>query len=104
MKETFCGHQIVTGERSLYDMSNSKDIIAGPGYTHYKRLAFFFFSPRTPNHSYANLKTKKEKEKMKQVWSVKIDKRDKLLKVVECPFWMEKRLFWSDTKGDMLKK
>lgn len=56
---------------------------------------FFLFSH--PNHSYANLKEKGKKKEIKQVWSVKIDKRDKLLKVVECPFWMEKNVSFGVT-------
>lgn len=44
----FRGHQIVTGERSLYDMSNSKDIIAGPGYTGLQKISISFLLTLKP--------------------------------------------------------
>lgn len=71
-------HQNVTEIWSLDDMSNSKDVIAGPEYTRLQKIIVFVFFLHS-NHSYVN------SEFTKAGWitlaPLKIDKRDKLLKV-----------------------
>lgn len=70
--------QNVTETWSIDDMSNSKDVIAGPEYTRLQKIVSFFFFPHS-NHYYVNSKI--YKSRLNHAGSLKIDKRDKLLKV-----------------------
>lgn len=73
MNEEF-GVKNVTEIWSLHDMSNSKDVIAGPEDTRLEKV--FFNAPITVMQI---LKSTKKKKKRGKVGSLKIDKRDKLL-------------------------
>lgn len=107
MKEIFAGIKMSQEYYHLIICQTAKTLLQDHDTQDYKRLSVFFFSSHS-NHNYAKSQKRKEKKREKQkrkpISSVKIDKRDKLLKLVECPFRMEKRLLWSDTKRDMLKK
>lgn len=73
------GRKNVTKTRSLDDVSNSKDVIAGPEYTRLQKIIVGFFTLQSLLCRF-KMKKNKKKTRLTHSGSIKIDKRDKLFK------------------------
>lgn len=92
-------HQNVTETWSLDDMSNSKDVIAGPEYTRLQKISFLFFLffLTHSNHYYVNSQLKKKKKKQVESQWRRKNRQKRQIAESERPFRCRTAL-WSDTK------